>query len=120
MPLTYDSAAEEFVLTSPGVVRRFEVGSTPTLENALEALELLNALRAASPKTQARPDPLGMKKTAVDQAVEDYLAGGGHVIVSTYDPVARKPINRLKPKILQAATGSELLAVLGLKKEPKE
>lgn len=119
MPLVYDPAAEQFVLTSAITVPlRVDIDLEPTLENALLALELLDALKRSTSKLGAamqRPDPLGMKKTSVDAAVDDYLSKGGTVTRSTYNPTAEATASRLRPQALQARTGSELLAALNIK-----
>ena len=118
MPIAYDSASEEFVLNHQGVVRRFEVGRAPTLENALDALELLNTLRATTRKTEARPDPLGIKHDPDAHAKQVYLNNGGIIQRCGIAPeLLPEKKSRLKSPLSQIKTGAELLAALGLNKE---
>jgi len=111
MRLEYDPQSRDFIkLGGQGLdaVKRFSLSRTafssmPTVEDAFQALAILRSIRVKPPaNAPARPSPAPKAKTE-QQLLDDFIAKGGHVVQSTYDPV---------PKSKKAGTASVL-------KEPK-
>lgn len=111
MRLEYDPQSKDFIkLGGQGLdaVKRWSFAPTafssmPTVEDAFQALAVLRSIRVKpTANAPARPSPAPKAKTE-QELLDAYIASGGHITVSTYDPV---------PKSKKAGTANVL-------KEPK-
>lgn len=107
MRLEYDPQSEDFIRLGGqglGAVKRFALprrafSSTPTVEDAFQALEILRSIRARpAASAPSRPSPAPKAKTE-QQLLDDYIASGGHITQSTANPI---------PKSKQAGTAKVL------------
>lgn len=110
MPLSFDHTSEDFVFVGGGRIKRFAFPETEA-----EALEILHAVRALTPRPKesaTRPDALRADEHS--RMIDEYVKNGGAIKQSTYDPLRREKKSRLKPKIIEATSGEELLSLLGI------
>lgn len=97
MRLEYDPQSKDFIkLGGQGLdaVKRFSLSasafsSMPTVEDAFQALAILRSIRVKPPaNAPARPSPAPKAKTE-QELLDAYIAQGGHIVQSTYDPVPK-------------------------------
>lgn len=97
MRLEYDPQSKDFIkLGGQGLdaVKRFSLSasafsSMPTVEDAFQALAILRSIRVKPPaNAPARPSPAPKPRTE-QELLDAYIAQGGHIVQSTYDPVPK-------------------------------